>query len=139
MGTTDAPPVAERGPLTTITRGIVRLHAEYFGKGPTRARTERIGGDFVICILRDTLTPVERTLVDRGQADQVISLRRSFQDVMAPEFPSVVENSVGRRVLAFLSQVHLEPDIAVEMFFLENSAVTRPGGGGRDGAGPDTS
>lgn len=101
-----------------MTRGIVRIHAEYFGKGPTRARTERIGTDGVICVLRDTLTAVERTLIERGRAEQVIALRRSFQDVMAPEFRSTVEAALGRPVVAFLSQVHVDPDIATEIFFL---------------------
>lgn len=107
-----------RSPLAAVTRGIVKIHAEYFGKGPTRARTDRFGEDGVICVLRETLTSVELTLIERGQADQVSALRRSFQDAMAPEFRGVVAEAMGREVVAFMSQVHLVPDIATEIFFL---------------------
>lgn len=104
--------------LAAVTRGVVRLHADYFGKGPTTARSDRFGRDGVICVMRDTLTAVERTLIERGQGSQVLALRRSFQDVMAPEFRRVVEEAYRRPVAAFMSQVHLEPDISVEIFFL---------------------
>ena len=115
-GTTRA---GERSPFAAVTRGIVQLHAEYFGKGPTHARTDRIGDDGLVCVLRDTLTSVELTLTARGQGAQVLTLRRAFQDAMTPEFIRVVEDATGRKVLAFLSQAHLEPDIATEIFFLE--------------------
>lgn len=116
MGEDTAPQA--RSALASVTRGIVRIHAEFFGKGPTRARTDRFGDDGLICVLRDTLTSVELTLIDRGRAEQVVALRRSFQDVMEPEMREVVERALGRRVVAFLSQVHLEPDLATEIFFL---------------------
>ena len=119
------PAVPDRGPLTVITRGIVRMHSEYFGKGPTRAKTERVGPDLVICVLHDALTPVERTLITRGRGEQVRSLRRSFQDVMEQEFRDVVELTLNRKVVAFMSQVSLDPDIAAELFFL---APDEPGG-----------
>ena len=112
--------------VASITRGIVRLHTEYFGKGPRRARTEWIGTEGVACTMRDTLTQVELTLIDRGHAEQVMALRRSFQDAMAPEFISVVEQATGRKVEAFMSQSHLVPDISTEIFYLE-----REGGDGR--------
>ena len=111
--------VGDRSPLAATTRGIVQLHAQYFGKGPTRARTDWIGDDGLVCVLRDTLTSVELTLMDRGQGAQVLTLRRAFQDAMAPEFIRVVEEATGRKVLAFMSQAHLDPDIATEIFFLE--------------------
>lgn len=107
-----------RSPLATVTRGIVRIHAEYFGKGPVRARTDRFGDDGVICVLRETLTSVETTLINRGEAEQVTALRRSFQRAMEPEFRRVIEDALGRRVIAFMSQVSLEPDLACEIFFL---------------------
>lgn len=109
----------ERSTLAAITRGVVRVHAEHFGKGPTRARTDWVGPDGLVCVLREGLTPVEMTLVARGRSEQVLALRRSFQDVMGPEFRSVVEDVLGRRVEAFMSQAHIDPDIAVEIFFLE--------------------
>jgi uncharacterized protein YbcI len=111
--------IGERSPLAAVTRGIVQPHSQYFGKGPTRARTDRIGDDGLVCVLRDTLTSVEVTLTDRGRGAEVLTLRRAFQDAMASEFIRVVEEATDRKVLAFLSQAHLDPDIATEFFFLD--------------------
>jgi len=110
--------------LSAVTKRIVQMHAEHFGKGPTRARTERLGEDAIVLVMRDTLTPVERTLIARGQADPVQSLRRAFQRAMGHDFTAAVEELVGCRVRAFMSEVHIDPDISVEMFFLD-----RDGGG----------
>ena len=115
----ETPRVGERSPFAAVTRGIVQIHSQYFGKGPTHARTDRIGDDGLVCVLRDTLTSVELTLIERGQGQQVLSLRRAFQDAMAEEFKRAVEDATGRKVLAFLSQAHLDPDLAAELFFLE--------------------
>jgi hypothetical protein len=73
-----------------------------------------------------SMTAAEQTLIVRGRADQVRALRRSFQGVMEPEFRAVAEAATSRSVAAFMSQVHLDPDIAVEAFFLEPRAGARP-------------
>jgi uncharacterized protein YbcI len=107
--------------LAGITREIVRLHAAHYGKGPTRARSY-INGEVLFCLMQDTLTPAERTLVERGKGDAVHTMRRAFQDAMAGEFTALVEEHTGRRVRAFMSQVHLDPEVDVEIFVLEPSA-----------------
>jgi uncharacterized protein YbcI len=104
--------------LARVTREIVKLHAAHYGRGPTTARTFW-AGDSLVCQMEETLTSVERTLLERGKAEEVHALRRGFQDVMGEEFCAAVEGITGRRVRAFLSQVHLEPDIDVEVFVLE--------------------
>jgi len=104
--------------LAAITREIVRLHAAHYGKGPTKARSY-LNGDAVFCLMQDTLTAAERTLVERGKGEAVHAMRRAFQDAMAAEFSAVVEAQTGRRVRAFMSQVSLEPDVDVEVFVLE--------------------
>jgi uncharacterized protein YbcI len=112
-------PRAEGGAiLAAITREIVRLHAAHYGKGPTRARSY-LNGDALFCLMQDTLTPAERTLVERGKGEAVHTMRRAFQDAMAGEFTALVEEHTGRRVRAFMSQVNLEPDVDVEIFVLE--------------------
>lgn len=107
------------GPLlAALTREIVRLHATHSGKGPTRARSYW-AGDSLVCQMEDTLTPAERTLVAGGKAAEVHALRRGFRDVMEVQFSTAVEALTGRRVRAFLSQVHLDPEIDIEVFVLE--------------------
>jgi uncharacterized protein YbcI len=105
--------------LSAISDGLVRLQKEYYGKGPEQARTHIAGGDAVFCILRGGFTVIERTLIDDGKADDVERMRRSFQDTMRHPFVGVVEDATGRKVAAYMSQVHADPDIAVEIFMLE--------------------
>jgi uncharacterized protein YbcI len=105
--------------LAGISTAIVRLYREHFGKGPTGAKTYALD-DLIICVLRDGLTTVEKTLFDRGRADTVREVRSAFQDAVADRFTSVVEEATGRRVTAFMSQAHVDPDLAIEVFFLDH-------------------
>lgn len=109
---------AEARYLAVIGRGLAELHTEYYGKGPTKARTYTLN-DTVICILEGGFTTVERTLIDDGNSEAVHEIRRSFQSTMEKPFKDVVEGSTGRKVLAYMSQIHTNPDLAVELFVLE--------------------
>jgi uncharacterized protein YbcI len=100
-----------------IAREMSRLHSEYYGRGPTKAKTI-ISEDVVVAILEETFTRAERTLVERGEIDAVQNVRRRFQQQMREEFTSIVEQATGRRVRAFLSETNLEADVSVEVFLL---------------------
>jgi uncharacterized protein YbcI len=104
--------------LASISTGLVRLHSRYYGKGPTKAKTYLVN-DTVICILRGGFTTVERTLIDEGNVDAVYEIRRSFQRAMEGHFTAVIEDAMGRKVIAYMSQIHQNPDLAVEIFVLE--------------------
>jgi uncharacterized protein YbcI len=104
--------------LAGISTGLVQLHRRYYGKGPTKAKTFLVN-DTVICVLRGGFTTVERTLIDDGNAEAVYRIRRDFQHAMEGHFTSVVEGAVGRKVVAYMSQIHQDPDLAVELFVLE--------------------
>jgi uncharacterized protein YbcI len=104
--------------LARISTGLVQLHSRYYGKGPTKAKTFLVD-DTIICILRGGFTTVERTLIDEGNVDAVYEIRRSFQQAMEGHFTSVVEEATDRRVIAYMSQIHQDPDLAVELFVLE--------------------
>src|SRR3954470_23149891 len=101
----------------TISREIVRLQAEYYGKGPTRARTY-ISDDLVVVVLEESFTRAEKTLVERGEREAIQHIRRRFQQQMADNFTSVVEQATGRKVRAFLSETNVEHDVSVEIFLL---------------------
>jgi uncharacterized protein YbcI len=113
------PQVAARGAITAaISNAIVRLLHHYTGRGPTRARTT-LGSDIIVCVMGATLTKGEQTLVRDGKADVVLHGRRAFQDTMREDATAAVEEISGRRVVAFMSCNHIEPDLAVEVFVLE--------------------
>jgi uncharacterized protein YbcI len=104
--------------LAEVTRGMVSLHRRFYGKGPTEAKTY-IVDDTVICILEGGFTTVERTLIDERDVDAVLQVRRSFQRAMEDHFTDVVEEALGRKVIAYMSQIHADPDLAIELFVLE--------------------
>jgi uncharacterized protein YbcI len=105
-----------------ISNGLVQLHKEYYGKGPTKAKTYLVN-DTVVCMLRGGFTVVERTLIDDGRAEAVHDVRRVFQNSMKERFEDVVANATGRKVIAYMSQVHCDPDLGVEIFVLEPGDV----------------
>jgi uncharacterized protein YbcI len=78
-----------------------------------------MGSDYVICFLEDIYTPLERTLIEAGRFDAVQQTHHAFQAVMRDKFTNAVEELVKRKVIGFLSQVHVDPDLAVETFILE--------------------
>ncbi len=117
--------------LSGISNSMVRLYREHFGKGPTGAKTYVLD-DLVICVLRDGLTTVEKTLFEQGRGDAVREMRAAFQDAVSDRFTKVVEEGTGRKVVAFMSQAHVAPDLAIEVFFLDG-AVEENGSHDTDG------
>jgi uncharacterized protein YbcI len=105
--------------LAEITNGIVRLFSEYYGRGPTRAKSYMLENRYVVTVLRDTMTTVERTLAERGEQDLVRRVRLTFQEAMATSFKGVVEEVLGRRVEAYHSQILVDSDVGFEFFMLE--------------------
>ena len=107
----------------SISNEVVQvLHAQT-GRGPTFAKTT-ISGDLVVCLLADTLTVGERTLVESGHAQSVLDTRRLYQMAMRKNLTRAVETHTGRRVIAFMSDNHIDPDTAIEAFVLEPLRVT---------------
>lgn len=104
--------------LAEISNALVGLHKRFYGKGPVRAKTFLVDNT-VLCLLEGGFTIVERTLIDIGRDQVVRDLRHNFQLAMQEQFTQVVEERLDRHVLAYLSQVHTDPDIAVELFMLE--------------------
>ncbi|WP_051324276.1 DUF2294 domain-containing protein [Candidatus Solirubrobacter pratensis] len=106
--------------LTAISDGMVALLKEYYGRGPTQAKTY-YQDDLVVCLLRGGFTRVEQTLLDGGRGDAVIQQRMEFQDVMRERFEAVVEHATGRRVIGFMSGNQQSPDMICEVFVLAPS------------------
>jgi uncharacterized protein YbcI len=121
-------PGATFGSLSAaISNAVVGLLHDYTGRGPTHARTT-IGPNTIVVTLRDSLTKAERTLAERGQASEVLAMRRAFQNTMREDMIAAVEQLTGRKVEAFLSDNLHVPDVAVEVFLMlpTSGDVTRP-------------
>ena len=108
-----------------ISKEIVRLQAEYYGKGPTRAKTY-IAEDLVVVVLEESFTRAEKTLAERGEKNAIEHIRRRFQQQMKDDFTSVVEQATGRKVRVFLSETNVEHDVSVETFLLADERTDMP-------------
>jgi uncharacterized protein YbcI len=102
---------------SAISNRVVRVISEYTGRGPTRARTY-LNDDLISVVVRDSLTKGERSLVADGKTEVVLSMRRHFQQAMRRDLSLAVEELTGRKVIAFFSANHIEPDTALESFLL---------------------
>src|SRR5215207_6167646 len=103
-----------------ISREMVRLYKELFGRGPTKARTEFAGPDIVICSLENTFTPAERSLVEMGEQQRLRDTRMYFQAATSDKFREIIERLTGRKVRAFISGLDADKDVCAEIFYLEN-------------------
>ena len=103
--------------LTAISDGIVALLKEFYGRGPTQAKSY-FQDDLVVCVLRGGFSRVEQTLLDSGRRAAVIQQRMEFQEIMRPRFEEVIERATGRRVIGFMSGNQHDPDLMCEVFIL---------------------
>jgi uncharacterized protein YbcI len=104
--------------LAEITNRIVALIREHYGRGPIKAKTYVLD-NLIVCVLSDGFTAIERTMMEGGQSDRVLDMRRGFQGLMRVRYSEMIEQLTGRKVLAFLSQAHVEPDLTIEMFLMD--------------------
>ena len=112
------PSERQQGGLAEVSNAIVGIFRECYGRGPTKAKTYMFD-DYVITVLEDLLTTVERTLVENGEKDLVRRVRLTFQDAVSQRFIDAVEEALGRKVLTYHSQVTFDPARGFEIFVLE--------------------
>jgi uncharacterized protein YbcI len=101
-----------------ISREMVRLYKELFGRGPTRARTEFAGPDIVVCSLENSFTPAERSLAEMGEHQRLRDTRMYFQSATSDKFTEIIERLTGRSVRAFISGLDAGEDVCAEVFYL---------------------
>jgi uncharacterized protein YbcI len=106
------------GRAAAISTTITRLHREFYGRGATSSHTV-IQRDYVIAFLEDIYTSGERTLLAAGNEQTVRDTRQAFHEAMRARFSAAVEEIMGRKVIAFMSQVHVDPDLSADIFVLE--------------------
>jgi uncharacterized protein YbcI len=105
--------------LAAISNRIVAILRENYGRGPMKAKTYALD-DMIVCVMRESgFSAVEQTMMDSGEPERVIDMREDFQRVMAVRYREEIERLTGRKVVAFLSQAHVDPDITMEIFFVD--------------------
>jgi uncharacterized protein YbcI len=101
-----------------ISNQLTKSHRESFGRGPSNVKTV-IQKGFVVTFLEGVYTPFEKTLIAGGHEKLVLDARFAFQQMKRDEYTEIVETATGRKVRAFLSQNHIDPPMAVELFVLD--------------------
>jgi uncharacterized protein YbcI len=112
------PTEQQRPILAEISREMVRIYKEQFGRGPNKARTAFAGPDTVVCTLEHSLTPVEKRLVELGEHQRLRDVRLFFQHATEVEFRGTIERLLHREVRAFVSGMDVEADVSNEIFHL---------------------
>ena len=122
-GSEQEPAVGERRglELSELSKAMVRLYKEQFGRGPTKAHSAYAGRDAVLCTLENSFTLAEKSLVRMGEHQRLRDTRMFFQYATEKEFRETVEQITGRKVRAFVSGVDVEQDLSTELFYLEPS------------------
>jgi uncharacterized protein YbcI len=105
--------------LARISTSFVALLREHYGRGPMKAKTYAVDDVIVVVMRGSGFTALEQTIMDSGQPGRVVAMREEFQQMMAKRYKDTIEELTSRKVVAFLSQAHVEPDITVEMFFVD--------------------
>lgn len=107
--------------LARISNEMVQAQKEFFGKGPTQAKSY-ILDDLLIVVMRGGLTAAEKTMLEFGHEDQVRQFRQLFENAMTERLCDIIERLTGRRVATYQSQVMFDPDVVVEMFVFDQPA-----------------
>ena len=127
--TVDGQLTESRPQLTDISNAAVALHREHFGRGPGAAKTH-ITDNLVVCVLTDVFTPLERTLLDAGQEARVRETRAIHHAATKDAYMGRMEEVLGCPVVAHMSTIHVDPDIAVDIFVMGDGGGADPASDG---------
>jgi uncharacterized protein YbcI len=111
-----------------VARSVVQAHTRFRGRGPAKAEAF-FSDHIVVVILEGTMTTAERKLVGSGDEETVLQVRQKLQETMGAAMVGAVEKLVGRKVVAFMSTNHVDPDLSAELFVLDGGVVETGGSG----------
>lgn len=104
--------------LEALSDAMVAMHERYHGRAPATAKSLMMSDDLLACVLGGVYTDVEKTMIELQRTTTVQETRSAFQEAMQQKFIQKVEQLSGRRVLAFISNQHVGPDLEIELFVL---------------------
>jgi len=119
-------PAARSGPLrggelnAAVTSALIGIHTDHLGRGPTSASTFHYR-NVLVTLMHDVLTHAERTLVSNERGEAVRTIRGLFTGTMEADSRAAVERLTGRKVTAFIAGNQLVPDVAAELFVLDEA------------------
>jgi uncharacterized protein YbcI len=105
--------------MLELSNAMVRLYKDAFGRGPTKARAQFAGPDTLIVVLEHSMTVAERNMVAMGEHERLREARLFFSQALEEEIRAIVERTLDRRPVAFISGMDTCHDVAVEVFTFE--------------------
>ena len=105
--------------LARISSEVVRTFKEYYGKGPTSAKSYMVD-DLLFVVMRGGLNAAEKFLLEKDEVDVVRQYRQTFENRMDEILSEKIEELTGRKVIAFNSQILFEPDMSIEIFVFDD-------------------
>jgi uncharacterized protein YbcI len=118
----DGQPSSTPPPLTEVSNTAVALHREHFGRGPGAAKTH-IADNLVVCVLTDVFTPLEKTLIAAGQEERVRETRAIHRAATEDVYKTRMEAVLGCTIEAHMSSIHVDPDVAVDIYLVGAPSV----------------
>jgi uncharacterized protein YbcI len=112
--------------LAAVTKTMVAFHERYHNRAPVTAKTLLLGDELLVCVLGGVYTDVEKTMIELQRAPIVHETRSAFQNAMEYKFVAAIERLSGRKVLRFMSDHHVGPDIEIELFMLTPQDNSEP-------------
>lgn len=109
----------QRSLLLDVSKEIVRLYKTHYGRGPTGARVDWAGPDALLCTLRDSFTPAERTIASLEDSERVRDTRLCLRQAVENDFNAAIERVVERPVIGSVTGIDVEHDISAEVFYFE--------------------
>ena len=128
MATNKPAPPSTGELLEAVSNMVVRVYADHVGRGPTKARAYA-DRDIIVCVMEDTMTKAEKTLVDSGRSAAVKQVRDALQETMRDDLVTGIEALTGRRVIAQTGTGTLEPDVTSDLFILDEQGPAPAGSG----------
>ena len=113
----DNPSRAAEGINSTISRGIVHLMKEFYGRGPISAKTF-YRDDHVLVLLSGGFSKAEETLLAAGMSEAVTDQRGALHALMRDRFVGMIEATTGREVVSFMSANDQSANVMAELFVL---------------------
>ena len=104
--------------LAAIADGLVKIHKDTCGRGPTNTRCFA-SGETVVCLLYGGLTRGERTLLESGDVHAVQRQREALHQVMHDPARDLVERELSRRVTAMTLAADPANELETAVFVLD--------------------
>ena len=109
--------------LSAVTESMIALHERYHHRVPVTAKSMMMSDELLACIMGGVYTDIEKTMIELQRQTVVQETRSAFQDAMQDRFIDEVERLSGRRVMTFMSNSHVGPDLEIELFILASATA----------------